>query len=291
MRLNNKYITSITSLRNNFNFFEVWHKIGALIRDLSPNEIYYSSDDEKFFYNVISSPQEYRFENSCFLSKDGDSREIDLSTEELSAIEGIAPESLVRIIAIAKLAQVTIPQDISTLFKPVDHEESCIILRNGANLQFIEHYDKSKELVSKPIKVPKDSYLKSFVGGVELEPGQCTFGVFSGNDLVAVSPRQAQNNKYYLSYEERDGQIMLVAIERSSGMEVASWPNASFFTLVGENNFSFITGTSVSSFDNEDLNNRLRREIKKAFRPRSLKFVDNKLIVVYSDSNTDTFQV
>lgn len=291
MRLNNKYITSIDCLRNNFNFYEAWHKIDVLIRDLSPSEIYYESDDEKYFYNVISSPQEYKFENSCLHGKEGDSREIDLSPEELSAIEGIAPQALVRIIALAKLAKQTIPQDLSTLFKPINLEDSCIILRNGANLQLKEHYDKSKKLVSKPIKVPLDSNLKSFVGGVELEPGQCTFGVFSGNDLVAVSPRQAQNNKYHLSYEVRDGQIMLVAIERSSGLDVALWPNASFFTLVGENNFAFITGTSVYSQENEDLNNHLRREIKKAFRPRFLKYVDNKLIVVYSNGNSECFQV
>ena len=164
-------------------------------------------------------------------------------------------------------------------------------MRNGANLPLIEHYDKSKKLVSKPIKVPQDSNLKSFVGGVELEPGQCTFGVFSGSNLVEVSPCQAQNNKYHLSYEERDGQIMLVAIERSSGVEVASLPNASFFTLVGENNFAFIRGTSVYSQENEDLNNHLRREIKKAFRPRFLKYADNKLIVVYSNGNSECFQV
>ncbi len=304
MLLNNKHITSLENFRKYFNFFEVWHKISAFIRDLSPSEIFYGTAsscgslssyiinlDDILLYNAIANPDDYKFKDSQIISESV-IIQINLLEEEVAALENVPAEETVRVIAMSRLAKVNIPSDISTLFNEINVEdEKCIILSNGANIKISEHYDKNKNLITRPIKVAKSSKLSSRVGDFTLNPGQCTYGVFCGNKLIAVSPNQLENKKYHLSYEERNGTIYLVAIERSSTMEVAKWANATYVTLIGETNFAIINETSVLVFENEDLNNKLRREIERAFFPSFLKFEDNKLTVFYSNSGSISFKV
>ena len=57
MIINNTLISTLESLKVNFDFIEIWNKRDIAIRDLSPQYIYYANGEKVTLYNVFAHPE------------------------------------------------------------------------------------------------------------------------------------------------------------------------------------------------------------------------------------------
>lgn len=284
MKINNQLITSLQAFKTQFSFIEIWSKIDIAVRDLSPSKLHYKNAADINFYRVFKSPDLCKIVNNSIEFIDGDII-FTINSEELGFLDGLIEANKIRIIALYCLARKNIPVEIFELAAPViAGNEDEILLKFGNQIKLSDiPITPNMELTYKLIKVSPDATTKSTVGDITLEPGQATFGVFSGNKLVAVSPAEASNNAFYLKYMVSQESVRLIVYDQQSGLIVAKYPKAHYFTLIGDNNFAVIDGLSVMCFVDEDLNRRIRRSIECLSAPQIIVADERVLTITYKD--------
>lgn len=288
MKINNQLITSLEAFKSKFNFIEIWNKIDIVVRDLSPNELYYKNATDIIFHKVIESPNLYKIVNNSIKPLDGSNIEFPVDAKELSFLDGLTEANKIRIIALYRLAQKDIPADICLLAATtIAGDTDEIILKFGNQIKLSDiSVGPNMELTHKLIKVSPEATTKSKVGNITLKPGQATFGVFSGSELVAVSPAEDYNKAFYLEYAISQEGVKLIVHDQQSGLIVAEYPKAHYFTLIGDNNFAVIDGLSVTCFVDEDLNRRIKKSIERIFAPQIIVADERTLTVTYKDGTS-----
>lgn len=292
MKLNNKYISSLDSFRANFNFIEVWNKLDIFMRDLSPNDISYSSPDDKLLYDAICTPADIvKLSHGRLTIKGVLTLELRDDEVQLQNTAKIPDPVLIQIICLLRLAKVAIPHEIDKAFRPVvvNMAMPYIELSCGQSIE-LQYKDITEGILlnEKLIKVAKDADLPSDVGGVILQPGEFTYGIFCDDRMINVCRRRASNKQYALEFVTEDDMPILKVKDRTTGMVVSKFKHAHYFALLGDYNFAVIDGASVISKTDEDLNSRLRK-VERAFSPKILECNQNTLTIIYESGKKETF--
>ncbi len=292
MKLNDKVISSLDSLRVNFDFIEIWNKRSIAIRDLSPSLIYYPNKGMIAYYEAFAHPENVINNNGVLVLHCVDT-DIDLSMNiEDKLLSKYSMVERIQILALHKLADVPLTDVISNaIVDTITVNANEIILDNGQSLSCVRSQKECGPFSHKPIFVRDTSKKKSKVGDYYLEPGQMTYGVFCDGVLVDVVAPYATNSSFHLEYELIDNNITLVVLDNATNNQVAKYSNAHYYALLGETDFIVINGLIVSCFNNEDLNNRLRQTIVKAKSPEIVKVNENVLQVVYKDNTKEIIQL
>lgn len=292
MIINNRFISSIESLKTNFDFIEIWNKRDIAIRDLSPHYMYYSSAEKEIFYKVFAHPEYVNNIEGCLVyHHDCEDIALELDMDNI-LLRKYSYLEQIQIQALHKLVDLPISESVSdAIVDVVSVGSSEIVLENGRSLKIGKKYNKNNQLEFKPIFVPESSKKQSKVGDYSLGPGQVTYGVFSENVLVDVVPPYATNSSYHLEYELIDDKISLIVTDNATNNQVARYDNAHYFALLGDRDFIVINGLIVSCFTNEDLNNRLRNIIVKAKFPEIIIIESEYIRVIYKDFSEELIQI
>lgn len=312
MRLNNRLISSLDAFRRNYSFLEVWNKLNVFLRDLSPQNINYYDDekeqDEKPLYLAISDPSLYRFNDDGELINIKERQKItcfdSLTKDEQQIICGLNNDDKVRVAAITRLAQTAITDDIlkqitttSSLFEQNNDKEIILDVWQSIPLSQITNNNFEKKLRSVFVSVKgkdkenpfNESYAK--VGDIKLKPGEKTIGVFCGNRLIAACPHKAENRKYRLVFEEIDNCIGLKVYDRSSGKVETIFPNARFFTMIGDNNFAVVEEGLVNTYQNVNLDKKIRTKVNILKKPIMVNVKDDILIITYENGSEELIDI
>ena len=292
MKLNDRIISSLDSLRVNFDFIEIWNKRSVAIRDLSPSLIYYPNKELIAYYEAFAHPENVINNNGVLVLHCVD-KDIELTMNiEDKLLSKYSLIERIQILALHKLAGVSLTEVVSdAVVDAIPMNANEIILDNGQSLSCVESKKECGPLSHKPIFVLETSKKKSKVGDYYLEPGQMTYGVFCDGDLVDVVAPYATNSSFHLEYSLIDNKITLVVFDNATNNQVAKYGNAHYYALLGETDFIVINGLIVSCFNNEDHNNRLRQTIVKAKSPEIVKVNDGVLQVVYKDNTKEIIQL
>lgn len=294
MIINNSIISSIDSLRTNFDFVEIWNKRDIALRDLSPDRILYPDNLSKFLYGVFAHPESATLVEGMLVhpTKDKEGNEIlnpiGFDTRH-PALAKFTQSERIQIVALFSLGSTKF--DASAIWDitatEVSFADDKVTLTNGQSLT-LSKQPASQPLTHKAILVASSSKKPSKVGDYTLQPGQATYGVFSGTDLIAVAPPYAANNSFKFEYKVLDGDIKLVVTDMSTDSPVALYLKGYFYTILDEDDFIVIDGLRVTCFKNEDLNNRLRREVIKAKCPQIVTYDRESALVTvtYEDGST-----
>lgn len=292
MIINNTLISSLDSLRSNFDFIEIWNKRNIAIRDLSPLHMYYPTNEKENLYKVFAHPENIDNQNGKIIyhqNEEDINVELDINNVLL---EKYSYSERIQILALHKLVDLPISESVSdAIVDVVDVDSSEIILENGKSLKIGKRIDKYNKLEYKPILVPETSKKQSRIGDYLLGPGQVTYGVFCGNVLIDAVPPYATNSSFHLEYELIDDKISLIVNDNITNNQVARYDNAHYFAILGDNDFIVINGLIVSCFTNEDLNNRLRNKIIKAKFPEIIKIEGDTIHVIYKDFSEELIQI
>lgn len=287
MKLNGQIITSLNSFRLQFNLFEIWRKRNIFVRDLSPAIIFYNDENDKIYYNTVVSPSLAKFTNQNEIVV-GDLH-ITITKEEGDYIKDFQIEEKIQIIALTRLAKKSIPKEICHFSSVTKNNDTAAIeLSYGESLAINPiTIEKGVHLQTKMITVNSDSKMDSMIGKNYLHPGQTTYGVFVGDDLVCVCPQEESNSLYRLSFHKTETSAKLVVTDRTSDMVLLEYPNAHWFVKINDNNFALIDGKSVLCINNEDLNRRVRGIVERSFSPTILKCDSKYLYVIYADGSEE----
>lgn len=292
MKLNDKLISSLDSLRVNFDFIEIWNKRDIAIRDFSPAHLYYPNSDKVACYEAFAHPENVSNENGMLIlhgTHGNTPLSLDADNDLLSTFSAT---ERIQISALHKLADVPVTENVGkAMVDNIPLTANEVVLNNGQSLNCSELKVGSCSLMHKAIIVPETSGKKSKVGEYYLAPGQMTYGVFCDGVLVDVVPPFATNTSFHLRYEMIDNEVTLIVIDNSTNNQVAKYRNAHYFALLGESDFIIINGLIVSSFNNEDLNNRLRQNIVKAKSPEIVSVDGDHIQIVYKDNTKETIQL
>lgn len=285
MKINDKIISSLDSLRANFDFIEIWNKREVAIRDLSPLYIYYP-DDIAVYYEVFANPGNVINDNGKLIFHT-ESEDVELSLDiDNKLLSKFSFTERVQILALHAIANVQISETVKdVLIDVVSIDDDKITLKNGSSINYGKKKNGEKTLTHKSIVVSATSKKNSKVGNITLAPGQMTFGVFSGKELIDVVPPCDENHTYRLEYEMCDDTVTLNVTDIATCNIVAKYKNAHYYALIGEKDFVVIDGLLVSCFANEDLNNRLRDNVIKSKIPEMLKVDSNAIHVIYRDKS------
>lgn len=285
MKINDKIISSLDSLRANFDFIEIWNKREVAIRDLSPLYIYYP-DDIAVYYEVFANPGNVINDNGKLIFHT-ESEDVELSLDiDNKLLSKFSFTERVQILALHAIANVQISETVKdVLIDVVSIDDDKITLKNGSSINYGKKNNGEKTLTHKSIVVSATSKKNSKVGNITLAPGQMTFGVFCGKQLIDVVPPCDENHTYRLEYEMCDDTVTLNVTDIATCNIVAKYKNAHYYALIGENDFVVIDGLLVSCFTNEDLNNRLRDNVIKSKIPEMLKVDGNAIHVIYRDKS------
>lgn len=283
MKINDKIISSLDSLRANFDFIEIWNKREVAIRDLSPLYIYYP-DDIAVYYEVFANPGNIINDNGKLIfHKENEDVELSLDIDN-KLLSKFSFTERVQILALHAIANVQISETVKdALIDVVSIDDDKITLKNGSSINYGKKKNGEKTLTHKSIVVSATSKKNSKVGNITLAPGQMTFGVFCGKELIDVVPPCDENHTYRLEYEMCDDTVTLNVTDIATCNIVAKYKNAHYYALIGEKDFVVIDGLLVSCFANEDLNNRLRQNVIKAKIPEMLKVEGNAIHIIYRD--------
>lgn len=285
MKINDKIISSLDSLRANFDFIEIWNKREVAIRDLSPLYIYYP-DDIAVYYEAFANPGNVINDNGklIFHTENGD---VELLLDIDNKLLGkFSFTERVQILALHAIANVQISETVKdALIDVVSIDGDRITLKNGTPINYGKKKSGEIPLTHKSIVVSAVSKKNSKVGNISLSPGQMTFGVFCGKELVDVVPPCDENHTYRLEYEMCDDTVTLNVTDIATCNIVAKYKNAHYYALIGEKDFVVIDGLPVSCFANEDLNNRLRQNVIKSKIPEMLKVEGNAIHIIYRDNS------
>lgn len=298
MIINNSIISSIDSLRTNFDFVEIWDKRDIALRDLSPDRILYPDNLTKFLYGVFAHPESATLVEGMLVhpTKDKEGNEIlnpiGFDTRH-PALAKFTQSERIQIVALFSLGSTKF--DASAIWDitatEVSFADDKVTLTNGQTLECSKQ-PASQPLSHKAIIVAPSSKKPSKVGGYTLQPGQATYGVFSGTKLIAIAPPYAANNSFRLEYKlehkSNGDDITLEVFNTCTNTIVARYSDGHFYTLIDENDFVVIDGLTVTSFASTELNNRLRREVKKVKFPMIAKYDKQKslLTITYEDGST-----
>lgn len=267
MRLNNHIISSLYGLHASFSFDEAWSKRDIIVRDLAPSIIsYVDAGFERACYNALAHPSGVMLHNGAFVFADGNAVDLKLDEDERKVVgklmkddSHVSQEDAIRIIALFKLAGEKVA-DVSQVINPVGNTDAnVILLKNGQHIGIAGMKLKpGMTLRTKMIRNVSRQACK--VGKVTLQGGQYTYGVFCGNNLVAVSPREGDNTQYYLEYVTgRDGVSCLQVTNRFTGNIVQTYPKAHFFTMLGNDDYAFIDGLAVRCYKSQYLSDEFSR--------------------------------
>lgn len=285
MKINDKIISSLDSLRANFDFIEIWNKREVAIRDLSPLYIYYP-DDIAVYYEAFANPGNVINDNGKLIFHT-ESEDVELSLDiDNKLLSKFTFTERVQILALYAIANVQISETVKdALIDVVLIDDDNITLKNGSSINYGKKKSGEHLLTHKSIVVSETSNKSSKVGNITLSPGQMTFGVFCGKELIDVVPPCDENHTYRLEYEMCDDTVILTVTDIATCNIVAQYKNAHYYALIGEKDFVVIDGLLVSCFANEDLNNRLRRDVIKAKKPEMIKVDGNAIYIIYSDNS------
>ena len=269
MKLNDSIISSVDSLRANFDFVEIWNKRDIAVRDLSPDRILYTDDLSKFLYGAFAHPENIAPVNGTLdvpvnITDDKGNKKVEVKHIEFDirhpALARFPQSERIQIVALFLLGggkfDTSAIRDITAT--EVSFADDKVTLINGQSLKCSKQ-PASQPLSHKVIIVASSSRKPSRVGDYTLQPGQATYGVFSGTVLIDVAPPYTANNSFKFEY-----------------------------TLLDKDDFIVIDGLSVTCFKNEDLNNRLRREVIKAKCPQIVTYDRESALVTvtYEDGST-----
>lgn len=299
MQLNNKQITSLESFQSNFNFSEAWHKIDVVIRDMSPEFIFYKDCIDLALYNGIKSPQSVIINNSlinlsncCNKNEDKEKCEFkcnfEINKDENNNIVSLDNDDKIRAILLARLGKLDqVPPEFQSLSKHIkDSDNNVIVLTSGAGLKISTRKIKiGDNLTTKLIKVSSDSVCDSYVGKVKLEKGQYTYGVFCGEELIDVCPREAKNKSFKLEFGLRDNKPVLIVTDINNANSPMEFSNVHYYTLIGDDNFAIIENKSVRCIKNENLNNTINSRVMKILSPQIIKCENSKLYITYKNGS------
>lgn len=293
MKINNKIISSLSSLRVNFDFCEIWNKKEIAIRDLSPTLIHYPNNELTSYYYAFANPDNVNHENGKLVLHLGEEGTIlDLNITD-KIFKDLSLKERVQISALHKLANVELGDSITDILNnEIGLDGDVVTLKNGQSISLSKRSANcSAELVHKPIIVDNSSKKKSKIGYYFLEPGQGTFGVFCNGELIMVAPPFSNNASYHFEYELMDGSLSLTVNDAATNTQVAKYGNAHFYAILGDNDFVVINGLIVSCFNNEDLNNRLRQGVVKAKSPEYIITDGKTITVVYKDNSQENIDI
>lgn len=288
MKLNGKIITSLAAFRCNFCFAELWNKLGIFKRDMSPKYIEYI-DDEIVLYKAICSPADFIVKNGVLCDSEGDAVFMfeKLDAGELKVLDKINGDNKVLVAAITRLAHTKITNDILRFFitpVAIEEESNKIVIEGGQKLPLVPKPSGSIKLRSVLVSDNKESKSYAEVGIYKLQPGESMFGVFCGNKLVAACPHEDKNNRFKLIVE--NGGVLSV-YDRSSGELVVFYKDARFFSMVNDDNFAVVDGRTVRTYQNEDLERRIRNKVQKIYNPIMVVCENDNLIVTYEDGSEE----
>ena len=292
MKLNDKIISSLDSLKVNFDFIEIWDKRSVAIRDLSPSLIYYPDKGRKACYAAFAHPEKViDTTGGLTVHCEGEEIQLSMNLEDKQLSKYTMPERI-QILALHKLAGLPLSDVVSrAMVNDIPSDANEVILDKGQSLSCCGNKAGNGPLFHKPVIVRDTSPKKSKVGDYYLEPGQMTYGVFCNGNLVDVAPPYATNSSYHLEYERRDNQMMLVVLDKATNTQVAMYRKAHYYALLGENDVVVIDGLIVSCLNDENLNNRLRQTIVKSKFPEMVKVDGGVLQVVYKDNTKEIIQI
>ncbi len=259
MKINDKHFSSLTGLRENFDFNEVWSRLDTFIRNASPDKILYNSEtlaeDAKYF-SMIASPEAYSLkssETSLGIADKDDNVVTEIKPHESELLAKLDHNEQIQLIALARLCRFDINAKIidAVSYKvPIDND--TIILDYGQSLKLYDNpYDA--ELQSKKIIVSRDATKSSVVGNVSLKPGQGTFGVFSGDKLVYVCPLEQSNDAFRL--ESRllpDNTIEVNVIDRRDSTICRTYKDCKSFAVLGSNGYLAINHHKIECNNGDD---------------------------------------
>ncbi|GEM_PF-4039012 len=291
MKINNKIISSLDSLKANFDFIEIWNKRKVAIRDLSPLHMYYP-DNLVVYYEAFANPDKVANNNGKLMfHKENEDIELSLDIDN-KFLEKFSFMDRVQILALYTIADMQVSEIVSdVLIDIVSIDSDKIILQNGSSIIYGKKTLGDQQLTHKAIIVPASSKKSSKVGNISLSPGQMTFGVFCGKELIDVVPPCDENNTYRLEYEMFDDNVILTVTDIATCNQVAKYKNAHYYALLGETDFIVIDGLLVQCFTNEDLNNRLRQNVIKPKGPEFLKLEGSVIHVIYKDNSEEIIKI
>ena len=175
MKISNKFITSIPCYRRHFEFKCVWGQLGAFIRDMSPESVYYPDAKSKKLYEIITDPS--RFDatasdiNKVLFSINGtsilDSPELDIEKFE----------DRVRILALFELAEIVFDFNEYSNEIHMRPGDSDIVLTHGQSLNVEETETEIHELLVRQIRVDSNSATACTIGGHKIESAYPRTGV------------------------------------------------------------------------------------------------------------------
>lgn len=292
MKINDKIISSLDSLKVNFDFCEIWNKKEIAIRDLSPALIHYPNNELLSYYYAFANPGNVNNENGTLvLHLESEDIILNLDTTD-KRVKDIPLKERIQILALHKLASIEPCDSIKDIFyNDIALEGDVVTLKNGQSISLSKNVNSSALLVHKAIIIDPTSKKRSKVGNYFFEPGQGTFGIFCNGELIMVAPPYGNNAAYHLEYEFIDGTLLLTVNDAATNSQVARYNNAHFYAMLGDNDFIVINGLIVSCFNNEDLNNRLRQSVVKAKSPEYLKTDGQTITVVYKDSSQENIEI
>lgn len=291
MKINNKIISSLDSLKANFDFVEIWNKRKVAVRDLSPLHMYYP-DNLVVYYEAFANPDKVANNGGKLIfNKENEDVELFLDIDN-KFLGKFSITERIQILALHTIADTQITETVSdVLIDAVSVDGDKITLRNGCSINYGKDTNGNSQLTHKSIIVPVSSKKSSKVGNICLSPGQMTFGVFCGKDLIDVVPPCDENNTYRLEYEMRDDDVILSVTDIATCNKVAEYKNAHYYAFIGETDFIVIDNLIVSCFANEDLNNRLRQNVIKPKRPEILRLEGNTIHVIYKDNSEEIIKI
>ncbi len=280
MRLRGNLITSLASLRENFDLREIWANLTAAVRDLAPDRIFYPSDDGKVYYQALRSPETAKLipggvkgREDDVLSVGGETFSIRMSDSEREILAAMDGQDRIRMVAIHLLAGRPVTEEALRLtemvsdgmFRFIDPSYVCrhvweeggrsdLLLEwpYGSRMAVGELIPGGNPLKSVVIRVPENSRpLRA--GDCVLNPGEATYGVFqevgAGNGvglrLVAVSPVRV-GRSLFLQFD-CTGAGMELTVRNRSGAVVRRYGDAVFCALVGNEDYAVINGCRIVS--------------------------------------------
>lgn len=139
MKLNDRIISSLDSLRVNFDFIEIWNKRSVAIRDLSPSLIYYPNKELIAYYEAFAHPENVINNNGVLVLHCVD-KDIELTMNiEDKLLSKYSLIEHIQILALHKLAGVSLTEVVSdAVVDAIPMNANEIILDNGQSLSCVE---------------------------------------------------------------------------------------------------------------------------------------------------------
>lgn len=289
MKLNNKTITSLIALKQNFNFLELWGKREQALYSLHPSVMPYHRAEALLFYRAFASADKVLLSDAQeMILQDGCHVAINLTADELNYLKPFSHVEQIKIIALHQMVEQPVREEIKQVLRPYrELQDGEIELLPGATLPCDDiKQNAPATLQRRIIRAPQDAQ-PCHVGNYLLPPGKATYGVFQGDTLVAVAPPSCKNDKYRLEYmRDNDGLTLLVTSLDSA--HTRRIPGVCFYNLLEPDDFLFIRLRQVRTNRNETLNLHFNNYIQPIKNPLIVECNDCGIRIVY-ESGKETY--